>query len=138
MRPEDLPADFGTIDNERDPSDVRALGLRHAVSARDHLEHAVCLRDQRIKDLEDVLDLRDAATKALCIAIHGEARPEASIYSLTLDADAQRKRIASLERALKVIASGMLGDKVLSELELSGIASAALDAEKAFWHGEGR
>lgn len=46
--------------------------------------------------------------------------------------------IARLERALKLIASGMVGDRVLSELELSGIASAALEAEKAFWHGERR
>ena len=40
--------------------------------------------------------------------------------------DEHDHEIDRLRRALKVIASGMVGDRVLSEMELSGIASAAL------------
>ena len=40
--------------------------------------------------------------------------------------DEHDHEIARLRRALKTIASGMAGDLVLSEMELSGIASAAL------------
>lgn len=38
----------------------------------------------------------------------------------------QRERISELEAALKLIASGMQGDRILNELELSDIAQRAL------------
>ena len=58
--------------------------------------HAVLdRRDRRISDLQDTLALRDAAIRALCIAIHGCEIEGKTIYDLIWDADNLRKRAMS-------------------------------------------
>ena len=42
-------------------------------------------RERRISDLEDTLALRDAATRSLCIAVHGREIEGKSIYELIHD-----------------------------------------------------
>lgn len=42
-------------------------------------------REDRIADLEDTLALRDAATRSLCIAVHGREIDGKSIYALIHD-----------------------------------------------------
>ena len=53
---------------------------------------------QRTKDLEDIMDLRNAAVRSLCIAIHGHEIEGKSIYDLVLDADKLRKRAMSVSQ----------------------------------------
>jgi hypothetical protein len=62
-----------------------------------HLESALLAKDKRIKDLEDAIDLRDAAITSLCIAIHGEERPGTTIYQLASEAAELRKRVEALD-----------------------------------------
>lgn len=54
--------------------------------------------DGRIRDLEDTLALRDAATRSLCIAIHGHDIEGKSIYDLILDADKLRQRTMTADQ----------------------------------------
>ena len=42
-------------------------------------------REARIADLEAILDLRNAATRSLCIAVHGREIEGKSIYDLIQD-----------------------------------------------------
>lgn len=62
---------------------------------------------RRIAALEDTLAMRDAATRSLCIAIHGTDDPSKSLYDLIFDASRACKgaRIAALESALLRITS---------------------------------
>jgi hypothetical protein len=52
------------------------------------------VRDARIAELEDILDMRNAAIEALCIAVHGSPNPELSIYHLIVDVAAMKARVA--------------------------------------------
>lgn len=47
--------------------------------------NAMLLRDKRIKELEDMLYIRDAELEALQVLLYGSTRQEASVYSLLPD-----------------------------------------------------
>lgn len=54
---------------------------------REYHDKRIAELAERIADLENTLSMRDAATEALCIALHGEAVSGKSIYDLVFDAD---------------------------------------------------
>ena len=56
-------------------------------------------REARIADLEAILDLRNAASRSLCIAVHGREIEGKSIYDLIVDADQLRQRAMQMRAA---------------------------------------
>lgn len=49
--------------------------------------------EARLQCLQDVMELRDAAVKSLCIAIHGKVIKKKTIYDLIIDAQQLRDTV---------------------------------------------
>lgn len=55
-------------------------------------------REAKIEDLQAALDMRDAATHALYIALHGELVRGKTIYHLVYDAAVMRQQIKNTSK----------------------------------------